>query len=82
MSVPRSDMYKELGGNFRHTLRWREILFAGFLAVLGALLVVVFKLSLPDTPSHLKDLDWLVTLSASLFALVFYLFDCAGVTRY
>jgi hypothetical protein len=74
MAVPYVDLYKELGENFRHTLRWREILFAGFLALIGALAVAVFRLSSPDH-SPLKDLDWVVTLSGSVLAVVFWLLD-------
>jgi len=48
MPLEDKDLYKELGNNFRLTLRWRELLFAGFLAVSGALSIGFYKLVVPS----------------------------------
>ena len=71
MPITDQDIYGELGQNFRLTLRWRQGLFAGFLAILGALAVAFNHL----WNKQKLGLASIVLLSASLLAIVFWLLD-------
>lgn len=83
MAVSVSEMYKEIGENYRDQLHWREKLFAGFLAVLAALAVAFYH-----TYHNYEDgwdmFAWIVPLVGFLLALVFLAADnrCAqGIRR-
>ena len=72
MPVSDEEIYRQLCEDYRHHLLWRERLFAGFLAVIGALAIAFYhthtdKLSFP--------FSLVVPLVGALLSLVFFLLD-------
>jgi hypothetical protein len=64
------EVYVEIGVNYRYFLTWRQRIFAGYLAVLGALSVAGGWM-LKDAPQFL----WLFPVTGLLLTLVFWILE-------
>jgi hypothetical protein len=64
------DVYIEIGVNYRYFLTWRQRIFAGYLAILGALSVAGGWM-LKDAP-HLL---WLFAVAGLLLTFVFWIIE-------
>lgn len=68
--VTIKDVYAEVGVNYRYFLTWRQRIFAGYLAVLGALGVAAGWL-LKESPHSL----WLLGEAGFLLTIVFWIIE-------
>jgi hypothetical protein len=76
MPVTEDEMYRQLCEDYRHHLRWRERLFAGFLAVIGALAIAFYHTHKRDNSDELLfALSSVVLLVGALLSGVFYCLD-------
>ena len=72
MPEDSGEVYKQTAELFRHYLSWREKLFAGYFAAMGALAIAFGKMRLNQ---YFKPAGFLVPAVAALLSIAFFLLD-------